>query len=214
MRAQLFAILALLVGVARSSAAEVDYSKTPIETLISDVTLVDAEGPGLQSTGYWTGFIGDDSPQQFVTGIIGSPAPVVAPQLRELVRRGAQALPALIGHLNDERPTKLIVGRKTDDPTQPGFGFFGAQIFGKEYDPKVQRKGSMSCDAFLSSCNEISFRGSYTVRVGDVAFGLIGQIVNRALMPVRYQPTANLIVNSPVQTPELASLVRRDWAGV
>ena len=81
MRAQLFAIVALLVGVARPFAAEVDDSKTPIEALISDITLVDAEGPGFQSTAFWTGFIGDESRQEFSSGVLGSPAPVVAPQL-------------------------------------------------------------------------------------------------------------------------------------
>ena len=40
------------------------------------------------------------------------------------------------------------------------------------------------------------------------------EITNRRLWALRYQPSAGLIVNSPVQTPSLAAKVRSDWAGL
>jgi hypothetical protein len=40
----------------------------------------------------------------------------------------------------------------------------------------------------------------------------VGQIVNRQLVAVHYQPTAGLIVNSPVEAPVLFEKVRTDWA--
>jgi hypothetical protein len=52
------------------------------------------------------------------------------------------------------------------------------------------------------------------VKVGDVCFVLIGQIVNRLLNAVRYQPTAIMMVNSPTESPELAKWVRADWGGI
>jgi hypothetical protein len=42
----------------------------------------------------------------------------------------------------------------------------------------------------------------------------IGQIVNRQLNAVRYQPSACLVINSPVETPSLAEAVRKDWSGL
>jgi hypothetical protein len=58
---------------------------------------------------------------------------------------------------------------------------------------------------------ERDFKGGYTVKVGDICYVLIGQIVNRQLVVVRYQPTAGLIVNSPIEAPGLAEKVRGDW---
>jgi hypothetical protein len=58
---------------------------------------------------------------------------------------------------------------------------------------------------------EKSFSGRYTVKVGDVCYVLIGQIVNRQLLAVRYQPSAGLVVNSPIEAPVLAEKVREDW---
>jgi len=52
------------------------------------------------------------------------------------------------------------------------------------------------------------------VTVGDACYFLIGQIVNRELAAVRYQPTGGIIVNSPVKRPALAARVRRDWVGL
>src|ERR1041385_8146191 len=43
---------------------------------------------------------------------------------------------------------------------------------------------------------------------------LVGQIVDRFLDAVRYQPTAILYINSPVQRPQLAERTRRDWSGL
>jgi hypothetical protein len=40
---------------------------------------------------------------------------------------------------------------------------------------------------------------------------LIGQIVNRRLLAVRYQPTGGLVINSPIEAPSLAEKVRSDW---
>jgi hypothetical protein len=54
----------------------------------------------------------------------------------------------------------------------------------------------------------------YTLRVGDLCFVAIGQIVNRHLNAVRYQPSGCLVINSPVETPSLAESVRKDWKGL
>jgi hypothetical protein len=61
---------------------------------------------------------------------------------------------------------------------------------------------------------ERRFQGAYVIKVGDVCFTLVGQIINRRLSAARYQPTGILIVNSPIETPELAAALREDWTGL
>jgi hypothetical protein len=123
----------------------------------------------------------------------------------ELVRRGAASLPLLIEHLDDRRPTKLAVSSM--------FGsHFGGQFFGDEYDPKV--KSSQPRDSVPGLFLGREFNGPYTARVGGVCYALIGQIVNRALRAIRYQPSAIMIVNSPIETPKLILEVKEDWSGI
>ena len=57
---------------------------------------------------------------------------------------------------------------------------------------------------------ERHFSGTYTVKVADVCYTLIGQIVNRHLLAVRYQSSGGPIVNSPLEAPSLAEKVRKD----
>jgi hypothetical protein len=47
-----------------------------------------------------------------------------------------------------------------------------------------------------------------------VCYVLIGQIVNRNLLAVRYQPSLILVVNSPIEAPALIAAVKRDWSSV
>jgi len=54
----------------------------------------------------------------------------------------------------------------------------------------------------------------YKVRVGDLCFVIIGQIANRRMNVIRYQPTACIVINSPVETPSLAHAVKADWGGL
>lgn len=49
--------------------------------------------------------------------------------------------------------------------------------------------------------------------MGDVCYALIGQIVNRNLLPIRYQPSAGL-VNSPIEAPVLIEEVKQNWADI
>jgi hypothetical protein len=54
----------------------------------------------------------------------------------------------------------------------------------------------------------------YTLRVGDLCYVAVGQIVNRELNAVRYQPSRCLVVNSPVEHPALAAAVKNDWSNL
>lgn len=192
--------LITLVAVSCAYAAE-DMSSTPVEKLIDNLTQVDSQAPGLHATASYLGFIAEDKPLRFVAGILGSPAPKTPPQMRELARRGPQVLPQLIGHLNDKRPTKLAIDGNS----------FMFRYFSDEYDPKDRpAKDSPQSHEKL----EKRFDSGYTIKVGDVCYAVIGQIVNRRLTPVRYQPTAGLVINSPIEVPSLVERIKKDWGGL
>ena len=167
---------------------------------------IDSQAPGINSAAIYDGFIATAAPGSFEGGVLGVAPPGVPPQMSELVRRGPVALPELLKHLDDGRPTKLEVGN--DDSArsshQVGVDVFAFSFFSDEYDPRLpRRRGSRPI--------EKDFRGRYTVKVGDVCYVLIGQIVNRRLLAVRYQASAGLVVNSPIEAPALAEKVRNDW---
>ncbi len=171
----------------------------PAEDLIAKLQDESAQGIGTHATALASGFMAIDDEPRFEMGILGSRKPEASPVMRELVRRGVAALPLLLEHLDDSRPTKLTVGD----------GFMG-KWFSDEYEPRVSgpdrepRPGTTTDRQFQR----------YTVQVGDFCFAAIGQIVNRGLNAVRYQPTLCLVINSPVETPALAAAARKDWSGL
>jgi hypothetical protein len=135
----------------------------------------------------------------------GPETPETRPAMRELVRLGVAALPDLLEHLADDRPTKLVVGHDI---------WSGRMGYGDEYDPRyfarpikgVNKTGGLPVgEARLDA---------YTVKVGDLCFVAVGQIVNRKLSVLSYQHQSCLVVNSPVWYPALAAAARTDWSGL
>lgn len=184
-------------------AAGIDYAAASTEQLIDSLQSIDTEAPGIHETLNTDDFVADDAPPVVTSGVLGSVAPVVSPQIHELVRRGADALPALVAHLNDRRRTKLTVG---EIPSNRSF-FFLSVVFCDEYEAKHEA-GRTFCDLENVKTGP---HGPYAVRVGDISYALIGQIVNRRLNALRYQPTAILIINSPIEEPSLIRALERDW---
>jgi len=203
-------VLCLLNVVALCS----DYPQKSIAELIDDLTQIDSQSPGIDSAADYDSFIADDASGSFQMGVLGIARPKVPPQMRELVRRGPVALPELLKHIDDTRPTKLRVGNidEGSKARRVGVNLFMFTYFSDEYDPRLRSQSSESGLGKKSQRIEKDFQGSYTVKVGDVCLVLIGQIVNRRLFAVRYQPSAGLVVNSPVEYPALAEMVRRDWS--
>jgi len=193
-----------------SAAAADDYSKKSVAQLIDDLTQIDSSAPGIDSAAVYSGFLANERSISFQVGVLGVPPPKLPPQMRELVRRGPLALPELIKHLDDRRPTKFEVGNKDDGHShQVGVDAFWWTDFSDEYDPRSRRPSNEKMETKMPMMKE--FQGRYTVKVADVCYTLIGQIVNRRLLAVRYQPSAGLMVNSPIEVPALAEEVRNDW---
>jgi len=188
-------------------ADEKDMTQVTVEALIAQLALIDTQGPGLHGTAIVGGFIGTDSPPTMLKGVIGSPRPNVSPAMRELVRRGAEAIPLLVAHIDDATPTKLVIGEDGKDKF-----WFMWRVFTSEYDPPDGESREISVEEYKELREkDRNFDGPYTVKVGDVCFAILGQILGRQYVPVGYRPTAGLAVNSPIESPELAEWVKRDW---
>jgi ankyrin repeat protein len=137
--------------------------------------------------------------------LLGQRPPARSDTLRELVRRGAAAVPDLIAHLDDKRPTKITIKHE--------FGL-GGMFFPDEYDynsrttkpsPGVGNRGK---DRRERDSN------THIVTVGDLCFVALGQIVNRHFNAVRYQPTAIIMINSPTRSEALRGAIKKEWGGL
>lgn len=177
------------------------------EELIDGLQDEATEGLGTHSTAWADGFIASTEGPRFRGGMLGTAKPVVSLVMKELVSRGVTAMPELLDHLTDRRLTHLVIKLPHD--------FIGAMWHSDEYDPRHPDKKPSRVNTRDDNLKGRYVRGEgYRIRVGDLCYVAIGQIVNRRLNVVRYQPTACVVVNSPVETPTLAAAVRKDWSGL
>jgi hypothetical protein len=154
-------------------------------------------------------FAGDALPEGLL--MLNDPALAPAKAKEELLRRGVAAMPDLLKHLDDARKTRAVItgmfggitysaefdrNPRTDKPRPPG-------VVAPGLDPKKPLK-----------LINVPQGNAYPISVGDLCFDIIGDIVNRGYSPVRYQPTAIIIVNSPVLCPDLRDAVRAQWTGL
>lgn len=127
--------------------------------------------------------------------------------LRLLVEKGPDALPFLLDALDDATPTKL----KMDHNSGPiGFMGFGDELSINPLNPVERRSPAPKRMEEPDEDEETGFLKTYAVRVG--CFVAIGQIVGRAYQAVRYQPSAIVIINSPVQSKEFRERIRAIWS--
>jgi hypothetical protein len=192
-------------------AHAVDKAPQSVAQLIDELTQIDAQSLGINSAAVYDGFLADTPTGSFNGGVLGVAPQKAAPAMRELVRLGPAALPELLKHLDDTRSTKLAVGNSGKDRARVGVDFFAFSYFSDEYAPRIFHSWTDEERKNAPRPMERSFQGRYTVKVGDVCYVLIGQIVNRRLLAVRYQPSAGLVVNSTIEAPTLVEETRKDW---
>ena len=108
-----------------------ELSKLSNDDLIKRLGETSDFGVGFHPTAFVQGFVADDLEPKFAGGILGSSKPKVHPAMKELVRRGVDALPDLIDHLSDKTETGISVGTS---------GFAGATWHSDEYDPRYTDK--------------------------------------------------------------------------
>src|SRR5262249_36291828 len=131
-----------------------------------------------------------DNEGSFHAGMLFQRPAVQSPVIRELVKQGAVAAPHLLKHLGDKRKTKIRISHS---------GFGGGLFITEDEDDKKGRN--------------FGPRG-VTLRVGDLCYVALGQIVNRPYYAARYQPTAIIFVNSPVRDTALRKEVQKEWGGL
>jgi len=120
-----------------------------------------------------------------------------------IVRLGARAVPDLIRHISDGRPTGVEGGAVT------GFGGF---FLLDEYDWSPASGVTLPADVNVRGLSRtFAAKEGWTVRVGDLCFVALGQIVNRRFQTLRYQPSGLVVASSPVAVTPLAAAVVREW---
>jgi hypothetical protein len=124
--------------------------------------------------------------------------------LAALVGLGPDALPALLDALDDQTPTKIVLKHE---------GGFGGMWHAAELDlnPANPAEAAVYRARVAKPRDEEKTVTEYTVKVGDVCFVAVGQIVGRSYSAVRYQPTACVVINSTATDPKLCAEVRAIW---
>jgi HEAT repeat protein len=130
-----------------------------------------------------------------------------ASAFRSLVEIGPEALPFLLEALTDRRPTRLKVR-----PAQ--FTSFGSELMGNPLNALERRLlPEEETDRNKEEDEETGpIDYPYTVKVGDVCFVAIGQIVGRPYSALRYIPSGFLAINSPLERKALRERVRAIWS--
>ena len=161
-----------------------EQRKQEIDNLIDSLADLDRQTIGI----HW-----NSNSSSFIPNLPGTPKHTQA--ITKLIELGEEAIPQLLDRMSDKAPTKLSI--KPADYVMSRW--YSNEYF--EYDPENPYKKK-------------HFEGDYQVKIGDVCFVLIGQIVNRSYHAVRYQPSGCMVVNSPVHTPELKQLAVADWQDI
>ena len=141
------------------------------------------------------------------TGLLAEPALGI---VHELVRRGAAAVPALLDHLPDARPTGMRLASKT--VAGPIRWRYGARYSPRQLDPAALPPGVTLADTLSE---DASHSEVYRFTVGDLCFVTLGLVVNRSLAAScgKWGQRDYHTIHSPSHTPALAA-ARADWAGL
>jgi ankyrin repeat protein len=193
-------IAVLLLTLAAACEARADDKKPPAEKAVSPAAgalidkLVEVAGTGRPRSpfhdfhSYYTSasnFAPLDRRERDIWEVDPKPTPTVN-VFRELVKLGPAAVPDLLSHLGDKRPTRVIVRN----------GFGPNSSFKDDND-----KNDESPDP-------------YTVKVGDLCYVALGQIVNRPYDVAEYQWPKMLVVFSPTRSPKTCDALKKEWGNL
>jgi hypothetical protein len=181
----LLQVVLLVVFCAASSRPPSDHSLNPVAgALIARLADVDTPDIGYSPYDSGSAFAPLVGSNHLSGGLLFPRQPLDRSKvLRELVRLGPAAVPDLLNHLDDERPTRLTVKHT-----------FGSM-------------GGFS----INESRADDERKSYTLKVGDLCYVALGQIVNRPYTAVSYCPTAMVHVFTPTRDPATRAALRKEW---
>ena len=184
--------------IAGPEATEVQIQH--IKALIASLTKLDKPDFGLSATLSGSDFAPVPGQGHAAAMLLTNHGLATASALNELVAIGPDALPHLLESLDDQTPTRIVI----DHETHFGAMWFDREVGANPVDPAEKGVLPAAGDPMVASPGI----DSYTVKVGDVCFVAIGQIVGRGYQAVRYQPTACIVINSPTHDPKLCAEVK------
>ena len=190
---------------AQNPGKALSSQKGDIATLINQLQNIGEGDTGYSSTMTGSGFLPLGVSQASVL-VLGQGPTTNATPMRQLVEQGIAAIPGLIAHLNDKRPTRRTITHNLG---------LGGMFFEDEYDynHRTTAKQPVGVNRGLGHSFQES-RHSHTVTVGDLCFVALGQIVNRQFNAVRYQPTACIMINSPTDSDALRAAIVKEWGNL
>ncbi len=196
-----------IAGMSWACAAPGAISREQAEALVDRLVEIDQQDGGFSSE--WNAPEFPPAPWQS-DWAEENKKPVPRPHaqaLLDLVDAGSSALPVLLAHLDDGRPTRIAVLKSPEiDGTMwhaaevPALPLTFERFAHEDYKPvPIPRE------------ERERFPGTYQVKVGDICFAITGIITNRPYSAVRREFKCSIVINSPVHTPEIAAKVRGLW---
>jgi ankyrin repeat protein len=186
----------LLVALALSAGGSVRAeppAPRDVVALIDKLVEMSDDDMGYSDTHSRNSFLPLDRQYQVPVLVPGEKPPAPSDTLRQLVKRGAAAVPELLAHLGDRRPTRI----KADASTS---------LFSLEDPNGNPAKGPLPPAG--------PRQDTYTVTVGDLCLVALGQIVNRPSDPVLSLPSGIAVVTSPTRSAVLRESIQDTWDGL
>jgi hypothetical protein len=157
--------------------------------LIGNLARIDSPDFGLSPTLSGSAFVPIPAARQAATLLLTDHNLKTSEDFVELVKLGPKALPLLLKSLDDQTPTKLVITHDWMD---------GIMWFQSWFQPDDG-----------SSKETIH---TYTVKIGDICFVIIGQVVGSGYQAVAYVPSHNIAICSPTHDTNVAQEVRKTWS--
>lgn len=193
-------------------AAEDDVSDELVESWIDALADTDRPGPGYSPYSSATQFLPWPQVRRMSATLLPVSPLEANDALRSLEELGPRALPHLLAHLDDPRPTRLYFDSEDRYSTQR----LDRRVHGNPLNEReAEGLGEWIFERWVwTRPGRDSSEADYELRVGDLCFVALGQIVNRPhYAAVRYQPSGHTHITSPVEDPELADMLRVAWGG-
>lgn len=149
----------------------------------------------------------------------GKPVEGVSDPVRQLIEIGPDALPYLLEALDDDSRTEIVVVCVESRGFITGGMAFDVWTHGNPVNPAENRILHLNQNGFSPSNrpgNEMPLPEdleSYRVKVGDVAYVIIGQIVGRHYICLGspHVKSSGVLVISPVHSKKLRQQIRNIW---
>lgn len=177
-----------------------------VRILIRSFAEIEHPDFGFSATLSGQNFAAIDGNARFGGGLITDHQLKTNAAFKELVTLGPKALPQLLVSLGDTTPTKFVVNHETSMFTAM---WHARELENNPANPYEHQKLAAGSDP--PDLSTEVYVEEYTLKVGDVCFVALGQIVGRNYSAIRYQPSACIVIKSTASDREFRELIRSIW---